>query len=314
MRVHARPDGAPADAPWTLHAAGTLAPAGPSPSWDLRAWPPAGAEPLPLDDLYDRLATGGLAYGPAFRGLTAAWRHGDDLLVEAALPDGAGDATAFGLHPALLDAVLHALALPQDTAERARLPFLWSGVRLHAVGAATLRARLTRQTDDTVTLYAADETGAPVADVEGLVLRPLPAVSDDPPRTDSLFRVEWTPVTLPSSDGEGEAATVAVGTPVGSPSSDGAAEAAPVVAVLTDDPSSWTAADPEFVHGATLDALAAADPATVLLPVDSGTTTDDRAADAPAADDRAVDAPAAHDRAVAVLATVQAWLADDRFA
>ncbi|WP_420077395.1 SDR family NAD(P)-dependent oxidoreductase [Streptomyces sp. JL3001] len=324
VRVHARPDGAPADAPWTLHAAGTLAPAGPSPSWDLRAWPPAGAEPLPLDDLYDRLAAAGLAYGPAFRGLTAAWRHGDDLLVEAALPAGAGDATAFGLHPALLDAVLHALALPQDTAERARLPFLWSGVRLHAVGAATLRARLTRHTDDTVTLYAADETGAPVADIEGLVLRPPTAISDDTPRTGSLFRVEWTPVTLPSSDGEGEAATVVVGTPIGSQSSDSAAEAAPVVAVLTDDPSSWTAADPEFVLGATLDALAAVNPATVLLPVGSGVTTDDRAADVPAvgdravdvlaADDRAVDAPAAHDRAVAVLATVQAWLADDRFA
>ncbi|MGI5413092.1 SDR family NAD(P)-dependent oxidoreductase [Streptomyces chartreusis] len=304
VRVHARPDGAPADAPWTLHAAGTLAPAGPSPSWDLRAWPPAGAEPLPLDGLYDRLAAAGLAYGPAFRGLTAAWQHGDDLLVEAALPDGAGDATAFGLHPALLDAVLHALALPQDTAERARLPFLWSGVRLHAVGAAGLRARLTRHTDDTVTLYAADETGAPVADVEGLVLRPPTAVSDDTPRTGSLFRVEWTPVTLPSSDGGGEAATLVLGTSGGAPSSDSVAEAAPVVAVLTDDPSTWTAADPQFAHGATLDALAAANPTTVLLPVDSGTTTDD----AP------VDAPAAHDRAVAVLAAVQAWLADDRFA
>ncbi|WCE01164.1 SDR family NAD(P)-dependent oxidoreductase [Streptomyces sp. HUAS 31] len=308
VRVHARPDGAPADTPWTLHAAGTLAPAGPSPSWDLRAWPPAGAEPLTLDGLYDRLAAAGLAYGPAFRGLTAAWRHGDDLLVEAALPGGAGDATAFGLHPALLDAVLHALALPQDTAERTRLPFLWSGVRLHAVGAATLRARLTRQTDDTVTLYAADETGAPVADVEGLVLRPPTAVSDDTPRTGSLFRLEWTPAVLPSSDGDREAANVVAGTPVGTPSSDSAAEAAPVVAVLTDDPSSWTAADPEFVHGATLDALAAANPATVLLPVDSGTTTDVRAADV-----NAVDAPAAHDRAVAVLATVHAWLADDRF-
>ncbi|MGW7720803.1 SDR family NAD(P)-dependent oxidoreductase, partial [Streptomyces chartreusis] len=330
VRVHARPDGAPADAPWTLHAAGTLAPAGPSPSWDLRAWPPAGAEPLPLDDLYDRLAAAGLAYGPAFRGLTAAWRHGDDLLVEAALPDGAGDATAFGLHPALLDAALHALALPQDTAERARLPFLWSGVHLHAVGAATLRARLTRHTDDTVTLYAADETGAPVADVEGLVLRPLTAVSDDTPRTGSLFRVEWTPAVLPSSDGGAEAATVVVG----SPSSDSAAEATPVVAVLTDDPSSWTDADPAFVPGATLDVLAAADPATVLFPVDSGTSTgdravdvlaaddravyvsaaDDRAVDVPAADGRAVDARAAHDRAVAVLAAVHAWLADDRFA
>ncbi|MFI1734804.1 SDR family NAD(P)-dependent oxidoreductase [Streptomyces acidicola] len=276
VRVHARPDGSPADAPWTLHAAGTLAPAGPSPSWDLRAWPPSGAEPLPLEGLYDRLAAAGLAYGPAFRGLTAAWRDGDDLLVEAALPDGAGDATAFGLHPALLDAALHALALPQDTPSRARLPFLWSGVRLYAVGAATLRARLTRQTDDTVTLYAADETGAPVADVEGLVLRPLTALSDETPRAGSLFRLEWTPVTLPSSD-SGE-------------------DTEPALAVLTDDPSPWTAADPGIVHGPTLDALAETNPATVLLPVGSGMTTD-------------VDAHAAD-----ILAAVHAWLADDRFA
>ncbi|MFF4527542.1 type I polyketide synthase, partial [Streptomyces bluensis] len=279
VRVHARPDGAPADAPWTLHAAGTLAPAGPTPSWDLRAWPPAGAEPLPLEGLYDRLATAGLAYGPAFRGLTAAWRDGDDLLVEAALPDGAGDAAAFGLHPALLDAALHALALPQDTPDGARLPFLWSGVRLHAVGAATLRARLTRRTDDTVTLYAADETGAPVADVEGLVLRPLTAPIDDTPRAGSLFRLEWTPATLPPS-GSGE-------------------DTEPALAVLTDDPSPWTAAGPGIVHGTTLDALAAANPATVLLPVPAGTATDDRAVHALAAD---------------VLATVHAWLADDRFA
>ncbi|MFC5214528.1 type I polyketide synthase, partial [Streptomyces coerulescens] len=276
VRVHARPDGAPDDAPWTLHAAGTLAPAGPSPSWDLRAWPPAGAEPLPLEGLYDRLNGAGLAYGPAFRGLTAAWRHGDDLLVEAALPDGAEDATAFGLHPALLDTVLHALALPQDTADRARLPFLWSGVHLHAVGATGLRARLTRHTDDTVTLHAADETGAPVADVEGLVLRPLTALSDDTPRMGGLFRLEWTSVALPS------------------PSSDSGGDAAPVVAVLTDDSSPWTAVDPALVHGTSLDALAAADPATVLLPVGSGTTTDDRVVD--------------------VLAAVHTWLADDRFA
>ncbi|WP_302852049.1 type I polyketide synthase, partial [Streptomyces sp. CNQ085] len=264
VRVHARHDGAPADAPWTLHAAGTLAPAGPSPSWDLRAWPPAGAEPLPLDGLYDRLAAAGLEYGPAFRGITAAWRDGDDLLVEAALPHDTADATAYGLHPALLDTVLHALALPHDTADQARLPFLWSGVRLHAVGAATLHARLTRHTDDTVALYAADETGAPVAEAEGLVLRPLAALSDDTPRAGGLFRLEWTPVSLPQSGGG-------------------------ALAVLTDDPAPWTATGPAPAHGTTLDALAATNPETVLLPVGSSTAAD-------------------------VLAAVHAWLADERFA
>ena len=54
----------------------------------------------------------GSAYGPAFRGLRAAWRSGRDVYAEVLLADEQrADARQFDLHPALLDSVFHALAL-----------------------------------------------------------------------------------------------------------------------------------------------------------------------------------------------------------
>ncbi|WP_460370090.1 type I polyketide synthase, partial [Actinocorallia lasiicapitis] len=99
-----------ADLPWTRHATGTLTAGSAAPSAWTASWPPAGGEPIPLDGLYDGLAEGGLAYGPVFRGLRAAWRSGDEVFAEVVLPDGVA-ASGFGLHPALLDAGLHTIAL-----------------------------------------------------------------------------------------------------------------------------------------------------------------------------------------------------------
>ncbi|MER7761397.1 SDR family NAD(P)-dependent oxidoreductase [Streptomyces sp. NPDC097619] len=206
--VHSRPDQADEDpAPWTRHASGTLA-TGPNTPADaafdeLRDWPPADAEPQPVEDAYDRLTALGYEYGPAFQGLRAVWR-GDDgtTYAEVALPDAQHEAAAhFGVHPALLDAVLHPVVL--DAADPAqpeliRLPFAWSGVAVHAAGATTLRVRIAPAGRDTVTLHLADRTGGPVATVESLALLPVakdrvaPAAGG---RTDALFTVDWTPHT-----------------------------------------------------------------------------------------------------------------------
>ena len=40
-----------------------------------------------MEGLYERLAGGGLVYGPAFRGLREVWRRGEDLFAEVALPE-----------------------------------------------------------------------------------------------------------------------------------------------------------------------------------------------------------------------------------
>ncbi|MYR55413.1 polyketide synthase, partial [Streptomyces sp. SID625] len=159
---------------WTRHATGLLTTAAPVPSENLAVWPPAGAEPLPVDGLYEALAEAGFGYGPAFQGLTAAWRDGDDLYAEITPPEGtvveSTAAEGFGLHPALFDACLHVFGLVSD-GESARVPFAWSSVVLHAWGASALRVRLTPSADgDGMALEVADAQGAPVLSVGSLVL------------------------------------------------------------------------------------------------------------------------------------------------
>jgi acyl transferase domain-containing protein len=141
------------DGPWTCHARGLLSPAGqagPQAATDTAGeetvWPPAGAVPVSLEGFYEGLAAAGLGYGEAFRGLSAAWRRGDEVFAEAVLPEAAGDGAGFGLHPALLDAVLHAAGLTGvgGAGGGMMVPFAWTGVVLHAAGTGVLRARLRR--------------------------------------------------------------------------------------------------------------------------------------------------------------------------
>ena len=144
------------DGPWTRHAAGTLAPETPAPAAapaDLATWPPQGAEPVDVTRLYQDLAAGGYGYGPAFQGLRAAWRRGSEVFAEVTAPADTVDPAGYGVHPALLDAVLHAAGLAAaDGAKDAGvlLPFSWQGVTVHAAGATVLRARLTRAGDSPV--------------------------------------------------------------------------------------------------------------------------------------------------------------------
>ncbi|KOV67277.1 polyketide synthase dehydratase domain-containing protein, partial [Streptomyces sp. MMG1121] len=107
-------------------------------------------------------------------------RRGEEIFAEAALPSGEVDSAAgFGLHPALLDAALHAGAFSgarESDGDGLFLPFAWSGVSLHASGASSLRIRLSSTGEDSLSLELADGEGAPVASVESLVLR---AVTDE---------------------------------------------------------------------------------------------------------------------------------------
>ncbi|MBL1102859.1 type I polyketide synthase, partial [Streptomyces coffeae] len=188
------------DRSWTRHATGVLGAGGRSGGASLVEWPPAGAEVVDLDGAYDRLAELGFGYGPAFQGLRSAWCKGDEMFAEVALPEGVG-VDGFGLHPALLDATLHTIGLMGQTDAPGKLPFSWSGVRLHASGATVLRVRLTPAGSDEVSLAIADGSGAPVATVDSLVLRPVSLeelAGDD--RSDALFGVDW--VSVPLSDGD----------------------------------------------------------------------------------------------------------------
>ncbi|MFF1909357.1 type I polyketide synthase, partial [Kitasatospora sp. NPDC058218] len=269
--------GADATEGWVRNATGFLAVGDAAPPVEpASAWPPVGAEPLELDGVYAGLAASGYEYGPVFQGLTAAWSDGESRYAEVELPKET-EVDGFGLHPALLDAALHAMGLARES-DGVRLPFAWSGVRLHATGATAARVRIAPAGTDApnaVTITLTDATGAPVATVEALSTRRISEEQVAALRTtgkdDPLFSVEW----------------------IADPAARGA----------TVDRGGWA------VLGTTehpdLDALAATGPAPelVLLPVRTTTVTD------PA------ETPAAVREVLAdTLATLQDWLTDARYA
>nr|BAH02268.1 polyketide synthase [Streptomyces platensis] len=194
--VYSRPQDRTADAPWVRHATGVVRSGGAPEPEGLTVWPPTGAVAVPVEDFYQVLGDRGYDYGPAFRGVRAAWRHGDVVYAEAALAEEQqSDAALFHLHPALLDSALHGMGLmPSASAEQTRLPFAWRGVTLHAVGASALRVSLRPAGPDTVEVLLADGAGRPVASADALVVRPLRqeelAVWQDAYR-DWLYRVDW---------------------------------------------------------------------------------------------------------------------------
>ncbi|WP_433549297.1 type I polyketide synthase [Streptomyces sp. CA-294286] len=308
LALHARPDDAP-EAEWTLHADGTLAAPATEETesgWaegEFTVWPPRGAEPLEaVDGHYASLRAEGYEYGPVFQGLRAAWRRGDDVYAEVALPEAATvDAARFGIHPALLDAALHAAGLgPLTNSEGSTgLPFSWTGVTLHATGATALRVRLRPAGTDAVSVLMADPLGRPVAAVDALAVRPVTAAAlsaaQAVPQTvrDALFHVEWALSATDAADPKAHAAP---------------ADQAARWAVLGPQDPAHTAALAEggaaLVRGDALSDLTATLPASgtpdvVLIAAHDGPTG--------ASADPATGAAGLLER---VLATLQGWLAD----
>ncbi|MFJ9423660.1 SDR family NAD(P)-dependent oxidoreductase [Streptomyces sp. NPDC101249] len=309
LTVRSRPRSAAPDdtIPWTVHATATLtttAPARETP--DLTVWPPAGATPIAVDSAYPFLAEHGYTYGPAFQGLTAAWRDDQHTYAEIALPETGtvtGDAGtgAFDIHPALLDAALHALGLDAlenggDRSEGMRLPFSWSGVELYSTGARHLRVRLTPTGDDTVGLDLADAGGAPVATVDAFTTRPLPpeqlaALGSRRSPSLPLFVVDWTAVPVAAGAAAPSVTWATLtGRVVGTDSGFGQVPVAELGATAYPDLAALGAAIEE----------GAAVPDVVLLPHASATD-----ADSPVG--------GAHAAVRAVLPVLQEWLATEAF-
>ncbi|WP_280505956.1 polyketide synthase dehydratase domain-containing protein [Nocardia farcinica] len=150
-------DEAPGKLEWSLHADGFLAAAATeqTDTQGLELWPPVGAQSVVEPAAaYETLAALGYQYGPTFQGMRAVWKRGEDVFAEVALPKTVTDADKFGLHPALLDAAMQSVAasaalLPAEPGSLA-LPFAWEKVRLDAVGARSLRCKLTPAGSDRV--------------------------------------------------------------------------------------------------------------------------------------------------------------------
>ena len=166
---------------WVRHASATLsagADVAVGGAQSLSVWPPVDAVAVAVDSLYDRLGGVGLHYGPAFQGVRAMWRRGEQVFAEVAV-DEHQPVEGFALHPVLLDAALHAAADLHGGIDGAAgqvvLPFAWTKVVLASPSAgdvSVLRVVLGR-TDSGLWLHAADESGVPVLDVGQLVVRPV---------------------------------------------------------------------------------------------------------------------------------------------
>ncbi|WP_411152354.1 type I polyketide synthase, partial [Streptomyces sp. A30] len=199
VAIHARA----ADA-WVLHARGLLTPAAPTtaPDWS-QVWPPVAGDPVDGQQMYRALGDLGFGHGPVFRGVRAAWSRGEEVFADLALDtDTAARATAFGLHPALLDAVFHAAVGPLVEGGpdgRVPLPFAFDGVQLAQSGVSALRARIARVAPDTLRVEAVDATGALVLSMESVRSRPIePQALAQLRGAAPLFDLEWVAVPAAS--------------------------------------------------------------------------------------------------------------------
>ncbi|WP_456302512.1 SDR family NAD(P)-dependent oxidoreductase [Streptomyces niveus] len=256
VSIHSRPENSDDDLAWTRHAEGLLAPSAPVADPGLGVWPPEGAQPVPLDGLYEQLLDVGLSYGPLFQGLKAAWRLGAEIYAEIAFDQ---QTDGYGLHPALSDAALHTVSLTDAAGDAALLPFAWSDVQLHATGATALRVRL-RPTggdsgagtgsDGAVTLDLADPTGAPVATVGSLALRAVSteqiAAAARVNLAGSLHRVAWEPAPPPGAAPEERPVRI-LRTPAGTNAAEVRASFDTVLTELTDALADAATADDGLV-------------------------------------------------------------------
>ncbi|MER5495432.1 type I polyketide synthase, partial [Streptomyces sp. NPDC002490] len=217
---------------------------------------------------------------------------------EITLPPEAHPHThTFTIHPALLDAALHANLFherdSQADASGPRLPFAWSGVTVHATGATALRVRVTSHGSDEASVLATDATGAPVISIRSLAARAvsaeqLAAADRSGDEAGALLRPVW------NERAEGAAA--------GAPAGDWA-----VVGVAADE-SIAAAFGSDVPVFADLDSLRAAPgpaPETVVL-VCAADPADDREGGGTLGRMRTA--------TTRVLEAVQGWLADPGFA
>ena len=302
VSVHSRAAGDSA-AEWLRHATGTLAShsaAEPEPGDEVESitvWPPVGAVPLDLTAAYDQLAERGYDYGPVFQGLAAAWHAGTDLYAEVRLPEpAASDASAFVLHPALLDAVLHALLLDRSAVggeSELLLPFSWTGVDVEIAGTPQLRARLRGTAEEGVDLTLFDVAGRRIGAVRELVLRRAPKIaSPQAPEAagNGLFEVRWTDAGLTAAQVSGRPWAVL-----------GADERAEEVSAQLK--AAGFSAPLHYDLSSVAELSAAVVPEVVVAPF------------VPDPDDERDDPPyAAREALTALLDLTQQWLADERFA
>jgi acyl transferase domain-containing protein/surfactin synthase thioesterase subunit/acyl carrier protein len=197
-------------AEWHTHMTGTLRKAeAPGASAFSAQQVQARCAPGDVGALYDRLSRLGLEYGPGFRGVWDVHVGRHEALTRVRLLQGLADAR-YALHPAFLDACLHAYPLVLDGAEQecdgwSYLPISLAGYRCHQDGIETAWAHtrlrsVGKDGTQVVDIAVYDPAGRLVAELEGLALRRLPLETVVPGHDDQrlFYHVAWRESARPA--------------------------------------------------------------------------------------------------------------------
>ena len=170
------------------------------------------AHELPVEAFYDTIRAAGLDYGEKFRCIQQMWHHGHDILARLQLSDDlVPESQRNAVHPALLDACLHALFADihcHGDPARVYLPYRIGRVRFHRRAAQNVWSyvRVTRNDEEflcTDTLIY-DDAGDLIAEVLGLECKRLAGAGAR--QADALYEgcyeYRWTP-TAPSAEQRG---------------------------------------------------------------------------------------------------------------
>ncbi len=193
---------------WIRHAAGRiLLPGGraPAPGETPRSIADRLHTNVSCESIYNRFNSVGLEYGPAFRGISDAWRSDNEALGEIRLPPGTDfDCGSYLIHPALLDACLqviqaaHSEAPIPQIAERAVMPVSLERLRLFRIPGERVfsHVTITESTAEAVTanIRIIDEKGNLLLDIKGLTCRSIEGEAAVKSLLDDLlYTVEWHP-------------------------------------------------------------------------------------------------------------------------
>ena len=200
-------DGEDGEPSWVLHASGALGTPANQRDAD-QARRSIGADrnggEVELQGWYDKLRERGLEYGPSFQIIEQLWRSEGEALGRIQLPEAlAADASAYWLHPAVLDAgfQIAAVACPVEGSQHTFLPVAIDRVCVRRAAACSVwchaKTQLTADPDEqtlTAELTLFDDEGVEVARVEGLHARGATRDSLLGEREgDWLFEMVWQP-------------------------------------------------------------------------------------------------------------------------
>ncbi|MFE9324527.1 type I polyketide synthase [Nocardia sp. NPDC052278] len=200
------------DGQWVLHVRGLLTDRTDTTAPESEVWPPAAATEI---DVAHAFLTPDYDMGPAFQCVRALWRRGEEVFADIALDADTGvHSEGFGIHPALLDAVIQAGLLAgafEIPADHVVLPFSWESVSLYATEASALRARLTVN-GASASLWVTDEKGQSV--LSGTVTsRPMPLgqLAAAGGTADPVLELVWSPAESAAAADAGSTGDSSVG-------------------------------------------------------------------------------------------------------